>query len=406
MTSPALGTVARAPEVQNVQLAEHLANRSRAAASWMRAAFALDTAMLLAAIAATELGATAAGVEHVPVVWLAIFPLLVLAGLSGRSMYDWHIRLQALDDVRAVLVTTALAAMAMLSLRVILGGRGDDLSAQTRRLWAFAAFYVAAGRVAIHWSQVRARTHGDTAKPTLVVGAGRVGRLTAKRLLEHPEFGLKPVGFLDKEPRRDPAAILPVLGASWDLEQVITDNAIEHVVVTFSTAPNEVLLREMRRCEELGVSVSLVPRLFERVTGNLSVEHIGGVPPLSRRRPRPQGWQFAVKYAADRVGAAFLLLLALPLLVAAALAVRVSVGSPIFFRQRRIGLDGREFEMLKFRTMREAEATPTAPDLPADTAPGGVEGDDRRTRVGAILRRTSLDEIPQLLNVLKGEMSL
>src|SRR3954464_12759019 len=97
MTSPALGTVARAPEVQNVQLAEHLANRSRAArvatrggaaASWMRAAFALDTAMLLAAIAATELGATAAGVEHVPVVWLAVFPLLLLGGPFCRSLYD------------------------------------------------------------------------------------------------------------------------------------------------------------------------------------------------------------------------------------------------------------------------------------------------------------------------------
>src|SRR4051794_20377017 len=287
-----------------MQLAEHLASRSKAAASWARASFVLDTAMLLAAIAATELGATAAGVEHVPVVWLVVFPLLVLAGVYGRAMYDWPIPLQALDDVRARLVTTAGAAMggpsprgilrgggggpfapdpppmAVLSLRVILGGGGDDLSAQTLRLWAFAAFYIAAGRVAIHWSQVRARTHGDTAKPTLVVGAGRVGRLTARRLMEHPEFGLRPVGFLDKEPRRDPAAILPVLGASWDLEQVISDHAIEHVVVTFSTAPNEVLLREMRRCEELGVSVSLVPRLFERVTGKLSVEHIGGLPLL------------------------------------------------------------------------------------------------------------------------------
>src|SRR5262249_1149597 len=159
-------------------------------------------------------------------------------------------------------------------------------------------------------------------------------RLTAKRLGEHPEFGLKPVGFLDKEPMRDPNATLPVLGASWDLEQVISDHAIEHVVVTFSTAPNDVLLREMRRCEELGVTVSLVPRLFEQVPGRLSVEPIGGLPLLSIRRPDPKGWQFAVKYAADRVAAAFLLLLALPVLVPLAIAVRVSVGSRIFFRQR------------------------------------------------------------------------
>jgi hypothetical protein len=206
MTSPALGTVARPPEGPTLQLAEHIAGRSRAAASWTRAALALDAAMLVAAVVATQLGARAAGVEPIPAVWLAIFPLLVLAGLYGRSMYDWHLRLSALDDVRAVLVTTALAAMAVLSLRVVLGGgAGNDLSEQTLRLWGFALFYVAAGRVAIHWSQVRSRAHGDTAKPTLIVGAGRVGRLTAKRLADHPEFGLRPVGFLDKEPLRDPA---------------------------------------------------------------------------------------------------------------------------------------------------------------------------------------------------------
>jgi exopolysaccharide biosynthesis polyprenyl glycosylphosphotransferase len=197
-----------------------------------------------------------------------------------------------------------------------------------------------------------------------------------------------------------------VLGASWDLERLIEQHGVEHVVVTFSTAPSEVLLREVKRCEELGVSVSLVPRLYERVTEQLSVEHIGGLPLLSTHQSDPKGWQFAVKYVVDRLVAGVILIVTLPVFAALALGTWVSVGRPIFFRQPRFGRDGREFEMLKFRSMRASAEPVVLPDLPQDTAPGGVEGDDRRTRFGALLRRTSLDELPQLLNVLTGEMSL
>jgi exopolysaccharide biosynthesis polyprenyl glycosylphosphotransferase len=148
--------------------------------------------------------------------------------------------------------------------------------------------------------------------------------------------------------------------------------------------------------------------LFEMVNGRVTVEHIGGLPLVSARSTNPRGWQFALKYAFDRVAAALALLLVLPVLVAAAVAIRLSLGRPIFFRQVRVGRDGRPFDMLKFRSMHETspDDEPADIELPPDTAPGGIEGEDRRTRVGAFLRRTSIDELPQLLNVLKGEMSL
>jgi exopolysaccharide biosynthesis polyprenyl glycosylphosphotransferase len=189
---------------------------------------------------------------------------------------------------------------------------------------------------------------------------------------------------------------------------VVADHDVGQVIVTFSTAPNEVLLRLVRRCEELGVSVSFVPRLFERVNGRVTVEHIGGLPLVSAHPANPRGWQFAVKYGIDRVAAALAVLLVLPVIAGAAVAIWLSLGRPIFFRQVRVGRDGRAFDMLKFRSMRamSREDEPVEIELPPDTAPGGIEGDDRRTRVGAFLRRTSIDELPQLLNVLKGEMSL
>ncbi|TML35780.1 MAG: exopolysaccharide biosynthesis polyprenyl glycosylphosphotransferase [Actinobacteria bacterium] len=396
------------PALEPISLeAEPLAlRRLRAAGSWARGALALDAAMLLAAVLAAELGAPDAGIVEIAPVWLVAYAALVLLLLQVRGLYSWHVRLQALDDVRAVVTASGLAAMGILTLRLFVPGDVDDLAAQSIRLAAFSAVYLSAGRIAFDWAQVKARRQGDTAKPTLIVGAGRIGRLTARRLLEHPEFGLQPVGFLDKEPLEEPGLPVPVLGASWDLERIVEQHGIEHVVVTFSRAPSEVLLREVKHCEELGIGVSLVPRLFESVTERLSVEHIGGLPLLSTRRPDPKGWHFALKYSVDRVVAMLILLAAAPLLLLLALGTRISVGRPIFFRQPRVGLDGRRFEMLKFRSMRAADEPVVLPDLPADTAPGGVEGDDRRTGFGTFLRRTSLDELPQLLNVLKGDMSL
>jgi exopolysaccharide biosynthesis polyprenyl glycosylphosphotransferase len=397
------------PTLEPIELAgtaEHAVARLGRLGSWARGAFLLDASMLLAGVLAAQLGSGVAGIARTPTVWLLAYGGLVLFALQKRGLYSWHVRLQTLDDVRSVVGATVLATTAVLTLRVLLPGEIDDLGSQSIRLWAFTAVYLVAGRVALDWAHLAARRHGEVAKPTLIVGAGRVGRLAARRLQEHPEFGLRPIGFLDKEPLEDQRLPVPVLGASWDLERVIEQHDVQHLVVTFSTAPSEVLLREVKRCEELGVGVSLVPRLFESVTERLDIEHIGGLPLLSARKTNPKGWQFAAKHGLDRVIAFAILLAGAPLFLLLAVGTLFSVGRPMFFSQPRIGRDGRRFEMLKFRSMKAVSEPVSLPDLPLDTAPGGVEGDDRRTRFGTFMRRTSLDELPQILNVLRGEMSL
>ncbi|MGZ4380640.1 MAG: exopolysaccharide biosynthesis polyprenyl glycosylphosphotransferase [Gaiellaceae bacterium] len=364
--------------------------------SWTRGAFLLDVAMLTAAAVAAQLGARRAGILPVPDFWLALFAALTLLMLRLRGMYSWRVRLQTLDDVRSVLSATVLAAMVVVSVRILLPGNLHEIGPQTLRILAFSAVYLVAGRVALDWAQDKARRQGEAAKPTLIVGAGRIGRLAAQRLLDHPEFGLRPVGFLDKEPLDEPGLPIPVVGASWDLERLVEQHGIEHLVMTFSTAPSEVLLREIKRCEQLGVGVSTVPRLFESMSERLEVEHIGGLPLVTARKPNPKGWQFEVKHGIDRLVALFALLLTLPVLAAGALAVWVSMGRPIFFRQRRDGRDGRPVEVWKLRTMKLASP---------DTLPQDDES-DRRTAVGDLIRRSSIDELPQLFNVLRGDMSL
>jgi len=156
--------------------------------------------------------------------------------------------------------------------------------------------------------------------------------------------------------------------------------------------------------------VSVVPRMFDTINNRVGYDTVGGLPLMSFSSVNPKGVQFTLKHAFDRVFAVALLVVLAPVIALTGLVVRLSSPGPVLFRQRRVGRDGTVFDLYKFRSMRIEPAL--APALAhgfvpgADMAPGGVEGQDRRTRVGRFMRRTSLDELPQLFNVLKGEMSI
>jgi exopolysaccharide biosynthesis polyprenyl glycosylphosphotransferase len=383
---------------------------------WRLGCLAADVAMLALAGVATSIGATAAGVGSVSSGWTLGYCVLVLSLIAARGLYGATFGVRTFDDLRRIVGATTLAAISLLAAAAFVGA-GSDTVDQSLRLWLYATAYLTAGRTALYWSQRQERIAGKGLRPTLIVGAGRVGRLTAQRLAQMPQLGLKPIGYLDKEPLADngEGPMVPVLGASWDLEQVVREHDVEQVIITFSTAPDDVLLRLVRRCEELGVAVAVVPRLYERTTTRLSVEHVGGLPLVSAHPSDPRGLHYAVKYTVDRLVSLALLFALAPVLVGAAVATYLSVGRPILFRQRRIGRDGVEFDMLKFRTMRGSPDD--RGELDARWAERQLGGralgvaatsakSDPRTRVGSFLRRSSLDELPQLLNVLMGHMSL
>jgi exopolysaccharide biosynthesis polyprenyl glycosylphosphotransferase len=343
----------------------------------------------------------------VDAVWLVLFAVCVLAFRHLPTASRGRIRVDVLNEMRDLVLATTLAAMIVLSIRVI-ATNDPSVAVQTMRLWGLATGFLIIGSAVLGQAELRARQRGESARATLIVGAGNVGRLMAKRLLEDPGVGLRPIGFLDTRPFEEHGNghDLPVLGASWNLDDVVHQHRIQHVIFTFSSEHHEVLLAMVKRCQDLGISISLVPRFFEKMTTKIAIDHVGGLPLISVPLFDPKGWQFRLKYFSDQVLAGLLLVLLSPFLVACAIAVRLSLGTPIFYRQLRVGLDGERFEMVKFRTMQDTDDEGGLPRLLPGTAPGGVEGIDRRTPIGKFMRRTSLDELPQLVNVFRGEMSL
>ena len=378
--------------------------------AWLR--LAVDLTMLVLAVAAAILGARAAGVSRETEPALILLPPLVVGALYLRGMYKRRIRVEILDGIGPVVGAISVAAMTLLAGVALLqpDSRPAPLLA---RAWVFAVVYVGAGRIVLALTQRQARRRGLLARPTLIVGAGWMGAHVAHRLEEHPEYGLRPIGFLDADPPTNIDVAdrrAPVLGAPDDLEPIVERTGARHVIFAFSRASDQGLVPLVRECDELGLEVSLVPRLFESINDRMALDHVGGVPLLELRAVDPQSWQFALKHALDRLGAAALLLVLTPVLLLFAAAIRLSSPGPVLFRQRRVGRDGAVFDILKFRTMaaprdgsggQEEESAP-----PVGVAPGGVEGVDRRTRLGAWLRRTSIDELPQLVNVLRGDMSI
>src|SRR5262245_5056958 len=205
--------------------------------------------------------------------WLAFYSVITIACLAVFRGYVPRLRLEILEELRGVLTATAIAAMGLIAAHELTSIDEIDGS-EVVRLWVFTFVYLAAGRAGLVVAQRRARRDWVAGTPALIVGAGRIGRLTARRLLDNPELGLRPIGFLDKDPIEiddDPLPV-PVLGASWDLEQVVEEYGVGHAVITFSSAPHHVFLNLLSRCEELGLRVSTVPRLFERLPTRLAVK--------------------------------------------------------------------------------------------------------------------------------------
>jgi exopolysaccharide biosynthesis polyprenyl glycosylphosphotransferase len=296
--------------------------------------------------------------------WLFVrlaVPLLVLVSMAALDLLPWSIR--ELDRL------------------VIAGSAGVLL--------------VLAGRAVAYSVNRTAKARGFVSERTVVVGAGPVGIEIAEALDRHPEYGLSPIGFIDGPTSDD--LPYPLLGGPHDLGRVVGEWDVRRLVIAFGHGRDRELATLIREQEELPIEVHIVPRFFE--LGAIApgwADDVRGIPLVHLRRPAFRGFARLSKRVFDAVFASLMLVLLSPIFLVTAIAVRISSPGPVLFRQVRIGRRGQPFEMLKFRTMHVEE----------ESEPSWTPEEHRVTRVGKWLRRTSVDELPQLINVVRGDMSL
>lgn len=356
-------------------------------------------------------GVVAAGVLGVELgLWSVLFSATTLVALAARGTYASRLEHSAFD---ALFVHVGPAVMIATAITVTL----EAFLASTVSPWGVLGMATTTA-VAVTGTQMagtlrRRRDYraGLGVTRTLVVGSGHVGRRLAQRLIARPDLGFVPVGYLDDdlapitlEPGREDA-VLPVLGSIEDFERIAEAHAVDAVVIAFMQASDHHLASLATQAHARGIRVLAVPRLFDAVNVRAERGRIGTFPMDELTSVNPKAPSFRLKYAIDRLLGCVAVLWLAPVLAVLAVAVKVTSPGPVFFRQRRVGLDGREFDILKFRSMRVAEAS-VAFEVAAGSAPGGVEGEDRRTPIGKLLRRTNLDELPQLINIARGEMSI
>jgi exopolysaccharide biosynthesis polyprenyl glycosylphosphotransferase len=279
--------------------------------------------------------------------------------------------------------------------------------------WAFAIALVCVGRAG---ARTLARRNAAYVQNTVIVGAGDVGQLFAKKLVIHPEYGMNLVGFVDAQPkeRRKDLEHLALLGDVERLPAIVRLLDVERVIVAFSNDSHDETLELLRSLNDLDVQIDIVPRLFEFVGPGVEVHTVEGLPLIGLPPLRLSRSSRLVKRTTDLALTIPTLLFLAPLFALLALMIRIDSPGPIFFRQVRIGAAGRAFLIFKFRSMYAdaEERKQEVAHLNRHLAPGGdprmfkIVGDPRVTRVGKLLRRFCLDELPQLFNVLVGEMSL
>jgi exopolysaccharide biosynthesis polyprenyl glycosylphosphotransferase len=252
----------------------------------------------------------------------------------------------------------------------------------------------------------------------VIIGAGQVGQLFGRKLLQHPEYRINLLGFIDGEPRekRRDLGDLPVLGTPEQIAEIVERYDVDRVIVAFSRDGHEQMLELLRTIRTRDVHIDLVPRLFEAVGANVGIHTLEGLPLVSLPAGRISRSSRFLKRGLDLIGSAMLLAVLAPLMLVIAFLIRRDSHGPVFFRQTRLGMDLHEFTLLKFRTMHEGtDETPHREYIRQIMRPDAVPGSnnlyklDRRdstTRIGRWLRKSSLDELPQLINVFLGEMSL
>mgnify|MGYP005842348979 CR=1 FL=1 len=296
----------------------------------------------------------------------------------------------SIDAVLVIVATVLLARDFIYSRAVIVFG------------WLLSVALITLVRYFYYTMRASLRSAGIGTERVLIVGTNETAKMVYERILQSPQLGYQPVGFLRcrNGVGLDRFEGLPVLGELGEIDRVVKQQDVEHVIVAVPGLAHEELVLLVDKCRAQDINIRVFPDVFQLLAGQVNIDELNGLPLVTVKDIALKGYRLALKRVMDVVISGLgLIVISGPMLLIGLLIKISDPKAPVFYCQERVGLDGKPFPMVKFRTMK--------PDAEVQTGPVWAKKDDpRRTRLGSILRRFSLDELPQLVNVLVGEMSL
>jgi exopolysaccharide biosynthesis polyprenyl glycosylphosphotransferase len=314
-------------------------------------------------------------------------------------LYHRQRGLSHVDEFYSVFVAVSVGTIMSVAFNSFIIRNGPDYS---RRMivfsWAFTIVLVTLGRLLLSRLKWSLQGRGVGSARVLIVGTGETGRMILHAIRRLPGLGYEVVGMVSQDSHGEDLGI-PILGTTNELLSVVSSARIDEVIIALPDASSGEILPIISDCHRARVATRVYPNAFQLITSDLSIGHLGGLPLLTVRDTVLRGWRLTLKRAMDVAGSAVGLVLLSPLMLLVAVIIKLDSPGSAFYTQERMGLDEKPFQMVKFRSMREGAEKETGPVW-------AVKEDPRRTRLGAFIRRYSLDELPQFINVFLGEMSL
>jgi len=345
---------------------------------------------------------------YIPVALMVTVILLI--AFTAEGLYDRRRGSTWLDEIYVIFTSTLIGMAIMIFIFFLY--RAHFYS---RLIFFYAVFligsFLSLSRLIERQIRARLRRRGVGVDRVLIVGAGVVGRAIMRSILARPELGYRPVGFIDDDPKKQENDIGPfkALGSTADLPAILEREDVNQVIVSIPRMSHRKVLGIIADSERRGVQARFVPDLLQMSLSQVDTDVLNGIPLIGMKEPTLKGWKIAVKRFIDIAVSSVALLVLAPLLFLIGALIKLDSPGPVFFRQTRVGRGGKPFTCYKFRSMAH-EAEDEKPELATLNEAAGpifkIKEDPRRTRLGKMLRRFSLDELPQLFNVFRGDMSL
>ena len=328
---------------------------------------------------------------------------IVVSIFYGSRLYHQPRAISRMDQARLILMAVTVGSVLAFGVQGLIFKNTpfevDYPRAMFFYAWIFSVLLVGVGREVYRMGRYYLRKHGIDTENLLIIGTGKIARDITQRIKSNPDLGYNIVGVVSGRTKtRGSLMGVPVIGTYADVPDVIDYCRVEQVIIALPDAQRSELVDLITMCQRGSVDIKVYPDMFAYMAGDLNVDELGGTPLITVRDIALRGWKLSLKRGLDIIGSLLGLVMFSPLMLLTAVLIKLESEGPAFHIQERMGLDGRPFPMIKFRSMRQ--------DAEAQGPGWTVANDPRRTRLGSLMRRTNWDEMPQLINVLLGHMSL